>query len=104
MLFSASEDELFPLSVGVVSLATGRIMFNDERFAAFEGSIVLSGDCSVSDEDRLVSLGGGGDPSVFFERKPAWNRFALGLISIDGCGAVGIGDEPRESLETSAAR
>ena len=58
----------------------------------------------MSDEERLVIVGGGGVPSDFFERNPAWKRFTLGLISIDGSGAVGIGEEPSESLETSPAR
>jgi hypothetical protein len=59
----------------------------------------------VSDEDKFVMVGGGGDPTcAFFERKPAWNRFAFGLISIEGSGAAGIGEEPRESFEVSSAK
>lgn len=49
-------------------------------------------------------VGGGGDPSDFFAKNPAWNRLTLGLISNDGSGACGIGDEPRESFETSSER
>jgi len=48
----------------------------------------------MSEEERSVIVGGGGEPSDFFERKPAWKRFTLGLRSIDGSGAVGSGDEP----------
>ena len=58
----------------------------------------------MSEDERLVIVGGGGEPSDFFERYPAWKRFALGLMSIEGSGANGIGDEPGESLETSPAR
>jgi hypothetical protein len=58
----------------------------------------------VSEEERLVIVGGGGEPSDLFERKPAWKRFTLGLISIDGSGAAGIGEDPIESLETSPAK
>ena len=58
----------------------------------------------MSEDDRLVIVGGGGDPSDFFERNPAWNRLILGLISIDGSGRAGIGEEPEESLDKSAAK
>lgn len=37
------------------------------------------GEASVSEEERLVSVGGGGEPSCFFDRKPVLNRlFFLG--------------------------
>ena len=103
-LFSPSSEELLPLSFGVLSFATACMICKEDRFPALLASRVRRGDWSVSEEERLVMVGGGGEPSDFFERKPAWNRFTLGLISIDGSGAVGIGDEPRESLETSPAR
>lgn len=90
---SDSEEELLPLSGGVLISATC-IMWSEERLERFAGSIVRSGDCSVSEEERFVMVGGGGEPSDFLERNPAWKRFALGLISIEGSGAVGIGDEP----------
>lgn len=37
-----------------------------------------------------------GDPSDFLERNPVWNRLErpVGLISTDGSGGVGIGEEP----------
>lgn len=56
----------------------------------------------MSDEDRLVNFGG--EPSDFLERNPAWKRLLFDRRSKDGCGAFGIGDDPAESLFTSAAR
>jgi hypothetical protein len=79
-------------------------MFKADRFPAFDASIVRKGDDSVSGDDRLVIVGGGGDPSDFFERNPAWKRLTFGLISIDGSGGAGIGEEPEESLGTSPAK
>ena len=99
--FSLSEEELLSLSVGVLSTAS---MICEDRLATFSASMVRRGEGSVSEELNSVILGGGGEPSDFFERKPAWNRFALGLSSIDGSGADGIGEEPRESLDISPAR
>ena len=80
------------------------MIFREDRFVRLPGSIVRSGDGSVSDEDRLVMVGGGGDAPDFLERNPAWNRLAFGLMSIEGSGAVGTGEEPREPVDTSAAR
>src|SRR5215469_6377998 len=82
-VFSPSDEELLPLSVGVLP-STSCMMCSEERFAAFPASMVRNGDVSVSEEERLVNLGGGGDPYVFFDRNPAWKRFAFGLISTDG--------------------
>ena len=70
---------------------------------ALPAFIIRRGDVSVSEDERFVIVGGGGDPSVRFERKPAWKRLTLGLISIDVTGAAGIGEEPRESFEMFAA-
>ena len=100
--FSPSEEELLPLSVGVLSTAS--IICSEDRFATFPTFMVRSGDGSLSEELNSVSLGGGGEPSDLFERKPAWNRFALGLSSIEGSGAAGMGEDPREWFETSPAR
>lgn len=69
--FSPSEEELLPLSVGVVSLLATCIICIEERFASFPGSIVRSGDGSVSDDDKFVMLGGGGDTPDFLDRNPA---------------------------------
>jgi hypothetical protein len=102
--FSFSEEELLPLSVGVLSPPAICEIRNEERFARFPPSIARRGELSVSDEDKLVIVGGGGDTPDFLERNPAWNRLAFGLMSIDGSGAVGTGEEPREALETSACR
>ena len=52
----------------------------------------------------MVIEGGGGDPADFFERNPAWKRLILGLISIDGSGGAGIGEELEESLDASPAK
>jgi hypothetical protein len=100
--FSFSEEELLPLSVELLSTAS--MMCKEDRFATFPASMVRSGEGSVSDELSSVSWGGGGEPSDFLERKPAWKRFAFGLSSIDGSGAAGVGEEPSESFETSPAR
>lgn len=100
--FSLSEEELLPLSVGVMSTAS--MICKEDRLATLPASMVRRGEGSVSEELSSVILGGGGEPSDFFERKPAWNRFALGLSSINGSGADGVGEEPRESLDTSPAR
>jgi hypothetical protein len=35
-----------------------------------------------------------GDPSDFFDKKPAWKRLERGMRSMDGSGGVGIGEEP----------
>ena len=102
--FSVSEEELLPLSVGVTSLLATCTRFIAERFGRFPVSIERRGDISRSEEDRLVIVGGGGEPSDFLDRKPAWKRFVLGLSSRDGSGAVGTGEEPAESFQTSVAR
>ena len=81
---SPSDEELFALSL--FADATACMILREERLAAFAASIVRNGDVSVSDPERRVILGGGGgggDPSDFFARKPAWNRFVFGLISMD---------------------
>lgn len=100
---SPSEEELLPLSVGVVLFVAAGILFSEERLVALDASISRNGDCSLSDES-FVMVGGGGDPSDFFDRNPAWKRLTLGFISNDDSGACGIGEEPRESFETSSDR
>ncbi len=82
--FSASDPELSALSFGVLSLDKDCIRCSDERLVALPASSDRRGDASVSDDDRLVMVGGGGDPSDFFDKNPAWNLFAFGLISIEG--------------------
>ena len=51
-----------------------------------------SGECSESDE-KDVMVGAVGEPSDFFDRKPAWKRLERGFRSMDVCGGVGIGEE-----------
>lgn len=57
-------------------------------------------DCSVSDKESLVKLGGAGagpgEPSlVFLDKNPAWNLEFLGyVLGIDG--GVGIGEDSLE--------
>ena len=99
----SSELELLPLSVGVTSEAAFCTMWSDERFPALEAFIERSGEVSSS-EEKLVIVGGGGDPSARLERNPAWNLFVLGLISIEDCGTEGMGDDPSELSDVSAAR
>lgn len=100
--FSPSE-ELLPLSLGVLSLVISSTVCNEERLAALLRSIVRRGELSESDELRLA-ITGGGVPSDFLERKPAWKRLFFGRISADGSGAGGIGDESFESTVISEAR
>ena len=90
---SRSEPELFALSSGVKSL----LMFStyardEERFVVLPGSNSRKGEWSESDE-KLVNVGGGGDPSDFFVRKPALNRLCFGFVSSDGTGGQGMGEE-----------
>ncbi len=68
---SLSEAELLPLSVGVISVEAVCIIRSEERFTAFDASMSRNGEVSLSEDDRFVILGGGGDPPDFFERKPA---------------------------------
>ena len=99
---SRSEPELFALSFGFMLL----LMFStydrdEERFVALLGSISRKGEWSESDE-KLVNVGGGGDPSDFFVRKPALNRLCLGFDSSDGMGGAGMGEEPVKSKPSTA--
>lgn len=68
----------------------------EERLVALPGSSSRNGEVSESDEN-WVNVGGNGDPSVFFAKKPALKRLFLDFVSTDGTGGAGIGDESGES-------
>lgn len=76
---------------------------NEDRFATLPISISRNGELSVSEDDKFVIWGGGGDPSDFFVKKPVWNRLFFGRMSIEGSGGVGIGEELLESDEDAPA-
>jgi len=68
---SLSEEELFALSLGLVLRADDFMILRDDEFVARSALMVRRGEFSLSEDERLVIVGGGGDPSVFFLRKPA---------------------------------
>lgn len=83
------------LSVGVTSEEAFEIRWREERCGAAFGAISRSGESS-SDDDKSTEVVGAaesGDPSDRLDRKPAWNRLERGLMSIEGSGGVGTGDE-----------
>lgn len=78
--FSRSELELLPLSSGVMSLDIVSTWRRAERLPALLGSISLRGEWSES-EENCESIGGRGEPSVFFAKNPALKRLFLALGS-----------------------
>ncbi len=92
LAFSVSEPEWSGLDEGWVRLREG-------RFCARLGSMSRSGDCSVSEEERRVMVGGSmevesGEPSGFLDRKPVLNLlFLLSTTFRLGCGGSSIGEE-----------
>lgn len=83
------------LSVGVTSEEAFEIRWREGRCGAMFGAISRSGESS-SDDDKSAEVVGAaesGDPSDRLDRKPAWNRFERGLMSIEGSGGVGTGGE-----------
>ena len=88
---SRSEPELFALSSGVFSPSVFSTYCSDDRFPALLGSRSRKGELSES-EERLVRVGGNGEPSVRLARNPVLNRFCFGLFSNDGLGGAMIGE------------
>ena len=58
-----------------------------------------NGDVSES-EESCVRVGGNGEPLVFLARNPALKRLCFGLVSVNGTGGAGIGEESVESDES----
>ena len=76
---SVSDPELLPESTCISELAFCTVD-KDERALAVVGLKTRLGDCSSSDESGVIR-GGGGEPSDFLDKNPAWKRFDFALIS-----------------------
>ena len=72
----------------------------EDRFCVLLGSRSRSGE--LSESESAVSVGGTGEPSLFFARNPALNRLLLILTAMLGTGRAGIGEESAESDEDGA--
>ena len=88
--FSDSEPEELP-SAWPPSVAFSTLLREDGRIVLVP--ISRRGEVSES-EEKAVMVGGGGEPSDFFDKNPAWKRLERGLRSIEDCGGVGTGEDP----------